>query len=50
MSHCSVYVSTVKIKAENELEIVILFELSPAENCCRIGFNFLGIFFLYIEM
>lgn len=30
MSHCSVYVPTVKIKAESELEkMILLFELSP---------------------
>lgn len=29
MSHCSVYVPTVKIKAESKLEKMILFELSP---------------------
>ena len=30
MSHCSFYVPTVKTKAENELEkMILLFELSP---------------------
>lgn len=45
MSRCSVYVSTVKIKAENELENMILFELSPTV-AAELVLIFLDFFFI----
>lgn len=49
MSHCSVYVSTVKIKAENELENEILFELFQTVAAELVSIFFIFKFF-YIEI